>query len=283
MTKKRVFLPCWYKSATMPDMYQLKQIPTEAQIKKHLRPIVFGKNVFCPSCRSRNVVRFENNRYRCRRCRFKFSLLSCTWLANMKISLQKFWLILWCWTTQIPVLQTMSLTKLSEKAVRHWFDKFRSHLPKNPVLLSKIVQLDEAFSKNRAIMLAKQKGTRKLAHEVLITTNVQRHHAAYFLQQHIKPGSKLHTDRAGYYQKIDNWWPVMHQSEVHSRWEFTLTSEIEGAFGNLRTFVRRMYHHVTPEKLPEIVSEFCFRFSSPEIFENPRIYLEKTLTLVPTG
>lgn len=266
----------------MADMYQLNQVPSEAQIKRYLRQAIFGKNVFCPHCRSRSVLRYEN-RYRCKRCRGKFSLLSHTWLAKMKIALPKFWLMLWCWTTQVPIRQTMALTRLSEKATRHWFDKFREHLPQNPEILNKIVQLDEAFFKSRTLMLAKQSGTRKLAFEVLTTTKIQRHHATYFLQQHVKPRSKLHTDGAGIYKGIDHWWPVQHKHEVHRKWEFSLTSEIEGAFGNFRTFVRRMYHHTTPQKLPEIVREFCIRFSSPEIFKNPLSYLEKTLKLVPIG
>jgi len=57
------------------------------------------------------------------------------------------------------------------------------------------------------------------------------------------------------------------------KWEFELTSEIEGVFGVLRTFIRRMYHHCTVDKLPELVGE---------LFENPRYYLEKTLFIVPT-
>ena len=65
------------------DMYHLNQIPSEAQIKKRLRRIIFGKNVFCPECNSRQVVRYEQ-RYRCRACRIKFSLLSHTWLSDMK-------------------------------------------------------------------------------------------------------------------------------------------------------------------------------------------------------
>ena len=177
----------------------------------------------------------------------------------------------------------MALTKLSEKAVRHWFDKFRSHLPENKAVLSHMVQLDEAFTKNRTIMLAKQPGTRKLAYEILLNTHPQRHHATYFLQQHVKPGTRLQTDGASIYKGIEKWWPVDHHRDIHSKWEFELTSEIEGMFGNFRTFVRRMYHHVTPEKLPELVSEFCFRFSSPEIFDNPHNYLEKSLTFVPRG
>src|SRR5258708_6118562 len=105
------------------NVYTLKQIPTEAQIRKYLRHIVFGKNIYCPLCKTRSVVASQD-RYRCPSCRIRFSLLSHTWLGNMKISLQLFWLILWCWTTQIPVRQAEALTELSEKAVRHWYQLF---------------------------------------------------------------------------------------------------------------------------------------------------------------
>ncbi len=84
------------------------------------------------------------------------------------------------------------------------------------------------------------------------------------------------------YKYGKNYWMLRHKSDNHSKWEFGLTSEIEGLFGNLRTFIRRMYHHVTPDKLPEYVSEFCFRFSLPELFNSPNEYLLKTLSLVPT-
>lgn len=261
-------------------MYQLKQVPSEAQIRKFVRQVVFGKNAFCPACRSQKVVRHEM-RYRCRACRCKFSLLSHTWLKDTKLPLQTFWLILWSWTNQIPVKQTAELTNHSAHAIYHWFDLFRSHLPENPCILGKIVQLDEAFFREKTLMLGKEQGTRKLAYEILNTDVVSKWHACYFLQQHVKPGSTLRTDGGGQHKAIDQRWPVTHEHEVHKRWEFALTSEIEGMFGNFRTFVRRMYHHVTSDKLPEIVREFCIRFSLPEIFENPRNYLKKTLSLVP--
>lgn len=199
----------------------------------------------------------------------------------MKLSFQKFWLILWSWTTQIPVKQATALTELSEAAIRHWYDLFRMHLPDNRLILEKIVQLDEAYFKKRTLMMAKQQGTRNVAYDIIEGTVVERHHATQFLYNYIRPQSKLHTDGAGIYQGINRWWPVQHRRDIHKKWEFELTSEIEGLFGNLRTFIRRMYHHTTSEKLPEIVSEFCFRFSSPEMFNNPLFYLQKTLTLVP--
>lgn len=258
-------------------MYQFNQIPSEAQIKKYIRRIVFGKNVFCPACRSRRVVRYEQ-RYRCRGCREKFSLLSPTWLSDMKIPYQKFWMLLWCWTIQEPVLQAMSWCKLSEDSVRRWYNRFRSHLPEEQHILERIVQMDEAFFRDHFLLMAKQKGTRKLAWDVVPGSAPQRHHAAYFLFRKVKPGSKLWTDGAAIYKGIGQWWPVDHSRDIHRKFEFAHTSEIEGMFGVYRTFVRRMYHHHWSEKLAEYVREFCFRFSSPELFENPLFYLQKTLT-----
>ena len=259
-------------------MYTLKQVPSEAQIRKYIRRIVFGKNIFCPLCRSRKVIK-QSGRYRCRDCRMRFSLLSHTWLSNLKIPLQKWWLVLWCWSCQIPVKQTQALSGLSNKTIRKWFDTFREHLPKENHILERVVQLDEAFFKNMTLMMAKQKGTRNLAYDVLVGTAVRRHHTGYFLFRKIKPGTELWTDGAAIYKGIEKWWPVTHTRDIHSKFEFTHTSEIEGVFGNYRTFVRRMYHHHWSVNLEKYVREFCFRFSSPELFENPLFYLEKSLTL----
>ena len=259
---------------------KLNQIPTEVSIRKQLRKIIYGSHLFCPKCHSRYVYRSED-RYRCRKCRRPFSLLSGTWLMAMKLDLRTFWLVLWCWTEKVPVLQTQHLCSLSEEAARHWFRQFRLHLPEFDPILEQVVQLDEAYFKSLSLVMAKQPGTRKLAYQIIHKTSVDRHEAAHFLFERVKPHSQLNTDGAAIYVGIDKWWPVNHQRDIHKRWEFGLTSEIEGMFGVLRTFIRRMYHHVTPEYLPEVVAEFATRFSHPEIFESPIKYLEKTLISVP--
>lgn len=268
------------------EMYNFRQVPSEAKIKKYLRQIVFGRDMYCPVCKSRKVYACQG-RYRCRKCRIRFSLLSHTWLANMKLPLQQFWLVLWCWTTQIPVRQTVALTRLSEPTIREWFEEFRSHLPQEQDVLEHLVQLDEAYfggKDGHTLLMAKQIGEgRKVAFQVLPHTSPCREHAWRFLQQNIAPQSQLNTDGGAIYNQIDQWWPVYHVRDIHKKFEFTNTSEIEGIFGVLRTFIRRMYHHVTVDKLEGHVREFCFRFSHPEMFENPRYILEKTLTIVPTA
>lgn len=266
------------------NMYQFNQIPSETQIRKYIRRVVFGKEIYCPVCKSRKVYKAQE-RYRCRKCRIRFSLLSHTWLANLKLPLQEFWLVLWCWTTQVPVLQTVKLTNLSEVTIRHWFEEFRKHLPEDQDVLEHLVQLDEAYfgGKNgRALFLGKQIGSRKLAYQVLIHTHPAREHAWKFLHTYVAAGTVLNTDGAGIYLHINNWWPVYHNRDIHKKFEFAHTSEVEGMFGVLRTFIRRMYHHVTVDKLPGVVGEFCFRFSHPEIFSSPHEYLLIALRLVPT-
>lgn len=266
------------------DMYQFNQIPSEAKIRACFRHLVFGKNIYCPVCKTSHVYA-TRERYRCRRCRKRFSLLSHTWLSNMKLPYQQFWLILWCWTIQIPVRQTVTMTKLTEPTIRHWFALFRKQLPTEANTLEHLVQLDEAYfggKQGRTLFLGKQIGSRKLAYQILSHVPA-REHAWYFLQTYISPQTIVNTDGAGIYMGMDKWWNIFHNRDIHKKFEFEHTAEIEGAFGVLRTFIRRMYHHCTVDKLPELVCEFCWRFSHPEIFSSPRSYLEKTLRMVPTA
>jgi transposase-like protein len=267
------------------DMYQFNQIPSEAKIRACFRHLIFGKNIYCPVCKTSHVYS-TGTRYRCRRCRKRFSLLSHTWLSNMKIPYQQFWMILWCWTIQIPIQQTMKMTHLSEPTIRSWFAVFRKQLPSEYDTLEHLVQLDEAYfggKKGRTLFMGKQVGTKKLAYQILSHTAPAREHAWYFLQTYINPQTVVNTDGAGIYRGMTNWWAISHNRDIHKKFEFAHTSEIEGVFGVLRTFIRRMYHHCTVDKLPELVCEFSWRFSHPEIFNSPRSYLEKTLRMVPTA
>ena len=130
--------------------------------------------------------------------------------------------------------------------------------------------------------MGKQVGSRRVAYQVLLHTHPAREHAWKFLHTYVAPETVLNTDGAGIYKNINNWWPVYHNRDIHKKFEFEHTSEIEGMFGVLKTFIRRMYHHVTVAKLEGVVREFCYRFSHPEIFSSPYEYLLIALRLVPT-
>jgi len=262
----------------------LHQVPSETKIKRELKKIIFGKILFCPHCGSRAVKKYEK-RYRCRVCRKPFSFTSVTWLKGMKLSLQTFWLLLWSWINKVPVDQTAKLCGVSRPTVRRWYEKFRSHLPTDKLFeirLSGIVQMDEAYrggkKKGYSIIGAKEKvkkdKRRKMVLEVIDKPSVDRRDTISFLSQSVVPGSNLQTDGAAIYRGIDKWWIVNHTYERHNRWEFSLTSEIEGLWGNLTTFIRRMYHHVTRDKVQGLVQEFTARSVYPKWFQSPVSFLE---------
>lgn len=79
----------------------------------------------------------------------------------------------------------------------------------------------------------------RLAWDTLPTTRPDRRDAARFLFQKIRPGTKLWTDGASIYRGIGRWWPVQHSRDIHRKFEFAHTSEVEGIIGTYRAFVRR--------------------------------------------
>ena len=141
----------------------------------------------------------------------------------MKLPLRQFWITLWCWTTQIPVQQAMVIAGLSKKAVRYWYAGFRQHLPQDKILLEAMVQLDEAYFsgfQGCALLMAKQKGTRKLAFKLLSEGQPNRMDALMFLRQNVKPGSVLYTDGFSIYTGIDRLFPVTHLVDSHKDWQY---------------------------------------------------------------
>lgn len=259
-------------------MTSLKQIPSEAQIIKFVRRIVFGKRLHCPICGSFQVRTYED-RYRCKKCRCRFSLTSHTWLKGMKLSWQEFWAVLDNYCKGLPVTQCADACSLSELTIRNWYARFRKYLPQTNSIMEGVVQMDEAYFKKTTLLMAKEVKTGRLEFQVILNRFPNKTDAVNFVQKTIKPGSSLHTDGSSIYKGIHQWWPVIHKVDIHKKFEFGLTSEIEGMFGVFRTFLRRMYHHIWTKHLEYYVCEFRSRFSTPEMFASPFSFLSKTLTL----
>lgn len=239
----------------------------------------------CIYCNRTNCLR-RNEKFQYPRCGRAWSLTSLTWMKGMKISWQKFWRLLWCYGNRVPVDQTQKLIHVSLPTVYRWFDLFRKNLPRGDnIRLEDCVQIDEAYFGGRkngvAVVGAKQRGTRKISAFVISASSVQRTDVVPFIREHIRPGTKLWSDGALIYKGISNHWPLDHAYDIHRKGQFGKTSEIEGFWGALRTFIRRMYHHVTVEHLPEMLHEYTMRFMHPEIFFSPASLLEKILLPFP--
>jgi len=261
----------------------LSQIPTEKQISKYLRRIIFGPKVRCPDCgRAMHVQELKKDKlWRCRKCRNKFSLTSINWLKGMKLSSQHLWCLIWCWQRKLNVQQVQSLLNLSIPTIRRYYSLFRDNLKLDyDVVLEGKVQMDEMFVKKAFVIGAKDIIRRKIKLTVVHKKSPDKADAMELIINHIKPGSTLQTDGGSIYRGCENWWPIKHKVDIHRKFEFGLTSEIEGVWANFRTFVRRMYHHVTVKNLAKTVAEFEARFSQQDLFEFPLTFLKNSLTPV---
>ncbi len=265
-------------------MHIVKQVPTKGTLRRTLKQAIFGTHIHCPTCKSRRVKMIKREeRWRCRDCHLPFSIKSSSWLKGSKLPLETIWLLLWCWQKQFPRQQTMALTGVSYPTVALWYEKFRQHMPKERVatLLGNNVACDEMFTRDTAIMGAKEKGTRNIMLKVLHDKHPTKSHAVDFLTAFVRAHSNLFTDGSAIYKGIDKWHKLKHTHEIHKKWQFSLTAEIEGVWGVFRTFIRRMYHHVTVYKLEEVAAEFCLRFRKDKIFNSPQDYWSICLSTEP--
>lgn len=268
----------------MPSAKPLSQFPSEKQALRTMKNIVFGKHVKCPHCHCRSSV-IELKKWclwRCRKCRRRFSLSSINWLSGMKISTQKLWILVWCWQKELGVIQATELCQTTIPTVRRYYELFRDNLQTNDhIVLEGKVQMDEMFVRGAFIIGVKDIIRKRIKMNVVFKKSPERHDAMNMMFKYVKPGSTVYTDGGKIYQKSENWWPIEHISECHNKFEFSLTSEIEGMWAVLRTFIRRMYHHVTLRKLVKIVAEFEARFSQEYLFKYPLNFLKNSLSTVP--
>lgn len=262
----------------------IQQVPTYRTLRRHFKQAIFGKKVHCPWCRSYSIRSVKSEeRWRCNRCAKPFSLKSCSWLRSSKLPLETIWLLLHCWQKKYPLEQAMDVVGVSYPTISRWYQLFREKIPKErlDILLKSKIVCDEMFTKDTAIIGAKQKGTRNLILRVLNDKHPNKTHAVEFLSRFTRINSHLFTDGSSIYKGIGNWHKLRHTYEIHSKFEFALTAEIEGVWGVFRTFVRRMYHHCTKYKLEDIVKEFCLRFRNDEVFKNPYDYWRICLSPEP--
>ena len=268
----------------MNNTNTILSLPTERMIKAKVCRILFGHSnlVRCPFCSRMGCVR-RDERFQCRRCNSAWSLTSLTWMKGMKLSWRVFWGLIWAYNNKVPIDQAVKLLKISRPTVYRWYGLFRENLPDHEdIRLSGTVQIDEAYfgRKNKggvAVVAAKERDSSKVAAIVIPASSVKRHDIIPFLRQHVEPLSNLCSDGAAIYRGIAKHWPVEHEYDVHRKGEFGKTSVIEGFWGCLRTYIRRMYHHVTTKKLPEMVKEYQHRLMHKEMFDSPSSLLVKIL------
>lgn len=96
-----------------------------SQTNKVFRHAKFSKRTLCIFCNSRKISVISDGRFFCRQCNKKFSLLTNTYLANIRLSLDQLYEILYWFVYEFTANKTAKEIKINQKLVHRCFSIIR--------------------------------------------------------------------------------------------------------------------------------------------------------------
>lgn len=258
-------------------MNSLASLPRERQCHIQLFKIVYGKSS-CPSCSGKLL--FRRSYAWCRYCRKKHSVRAATWFRGSNLTLQKMWLLVWCWQKQKSVGTAVDITGVSYPTVRRWYRRFRAIVPQSTLQLSGIVEIDESFfgkqkyGQQTIVIGAIERDTRHIRLQII--PDRAQDTLELFLTSTIDRASHLTTDAFSGYNDLE-FYGYSHERCNHSNGHFGPTNIIENFWGVLKRSLRRLYGKLTLADLRNILREWEQRQNKPEMFYNVDNYLKATL------
>lgn len=249
--------------------------------------------VFCHGCGHRKVYRLSEGRYRCRRCRYTFGLLTGTWMAQSKVPLSRWFWLLKLFELEVTAYQAAAQVGVSYPTALRVFTIIRRAIlaQEEPELLRREVELDESYFGGRR----KGKRGRGAAGKVPVFGILERRgrvsvtvvpdvKAKTLMEETVKKvkrGSLVYTDKfwgydalafCGYrHLKIDHG-KMFTQGRVH-------INGLEGFWSYAKT--RLLKHHgISPAKFPLYLYEMQFRYNhrKQDLFD---LFLDAILKPVP--
>ena len=254
---------------------------SEAKIAAEIRSVLFKNHITCPRCKRRYRSKVSG-RYFCGKCRLKFSLKSILVFKGSKLSFSKLWQILECFLHKLSISQAAGVCGLSEVTIRRWYRKLSNLIPEDVVLLSGLVEVDEAFIGKKKYMNQQiviggiARGSGKIA--LACIPDRESGSTDRFLLNHVRPDSMVYTDAHGSYEHITEFFGYGHEICNHRIGHFGPTNRIENVWMRLRRFIRKTITRAWREHLPRIIKEFQARVNHPEAFSSPLSFL----TFVPS-
>lgn len=221
-----------------------------------------------------------DGRYWCGRCRKKYSLKQLAGLVGSRLTWQKIMLLGRCFLSNYPLAVAEDITKLSEPTVRRYYDLFRQKADKytrdHASYLRGTVVIDACYvgkrkNNNQAVVLGVvEKDYGNLAFRIV--PREEQGYVEKFLYDTTVPWAHVIHDGHLAYADL-SWTGVTHEAEIHELGQLKKSCPIERIWALLRTRIRRTYHHVWKETLPDYLAEFRFKFLYRSTGKNQQQFL----------
>jgi transposase-like protein len=237
-----------------------------------LHRLRWPSGVYCPRCESRSWWRMpEQGRpeYRCKQCRYHFSLLSGTELQSTRLPLTKWVLAAALFSIGISSHGLAREIQVSQRIAWSMLVKFRKALQANQLLhkLRGSVEVDETYiggrtkgtrgrgAAHKTIVLGFRTRTGRVRSMVIAT--IKTREMRRIITEQIVQGARLYTDDYSIYQPVRTW-GFRHRRIKHSK-RFvrgaTHTQGIEGYWGHLKPTLVARHRAVSPKHLQGYLAE----------------------------
>ena len=249
-----------------------------------------SKVYFCPS----------NNQYRCKNTKKFFNVKTGTIFARSKLSLQKWFLAFYLFSSHKKGISSCQLRKylgITQKSAWYLLDDLRDSLKQSSFIkkmLEGFVEIDETYvggkNKNRhwdkkvpkcqgrswadktPLLVMVERGGNAITKTV---PNVRQDTLEPLVRENIKEGSNVYTDEWFAYKDLNKWFNhkiVNHRKKEYVNGKASVNSA-ENFNSHLKRGIQGTYHWISKKHVQKYADEFTFRFNTRKCGEQERFDL----------
>ena len=239
--------------------------------------------VRCPHCDSDTISQRSGSRkqpFRCRSCRKEFSIRTGTVLADSNLSLGKWAMAFYLYSTNLKGVSSMKLHRdlgITQKSAWHMAHRLREAWNVESAKMAGPVEVDETYFGGKesnkhagkklragrgtvgkvAVVGAKDRTTGRVRAQVVASTDTPTLQG--FVRETTEPTAQVYTDGERAYEGM----PRMHEAVNHSVREWVRgmahTNGIESVWSMLKRGYMGTYHHWSGKHCGRYVNEFTGR------------------------
>jgi transposase len=271
----------------------------KTECRKLLHEIRWPQGTKCPTCGYQAIWRLGKKngfKYKCRSCQNKFTETSGTIFEKTRTPISKWICAIALFKIGISANQLKDEIRVTYKAAWQMLAKIRKAIKRDPLTgqLCGHIEVDETYfggkrkgkrgrgaaGKTPVIGLIQRNGSVR----TIAIPNVKSATFQALVKEHVETGSTVYTDGWHGYRGLDNS-GFSHKLINHDK-EFASsngnhTNSIEGYWRLSKYKLYARYHKISPERLPDYLSEAEFKFNERAHPDFIKLVLSKLIFQYP--